>query len=81
MAVASAALTHVFDQSCYAGGGVRTDESLLKMESDSAVLTLVGISFHHWGAKTEKSRDFAEWAFLTNQRNSVEIWNRTTVCR
>ena len=33
---------------------------LQKMESDSAVLTLVGSSFHHWGNKTEKSCDFAE---------------------
>ena len=28
---------------------------LRKMESDSAVLTLVGTLFHHWGAKTEKT--------------------------
>ena len=32
---------------------------LWKMASDSAVLTLVGSSFHHWGARTEKSRDIA----------------------
>ena len=34
------------------------------MASDSAVLTLVGSSFHHWGGKTEKSRDFAERALF-----------------
>ena len=36
---------------------VWTNESsslLRQMESDSAVLTLVGSSFHHWGAKTEE---------------------------
>ena len=33
---------------------------LRKMASDSAVLTLVGSSFHHWGATTEKSGSFAE---------------------
>ena len=27
---------------------------LQKMESDSAVLTLVGSLFRHWGAETEK---------------------------
>ena len=43
-------------------GEVWTNESwvfLRKMASDSAVLTLVGSSFHHWEAKTENSRDFA----------------------
>ena len=34
------------------------------MESDSAVLTLVGSSFHHWDAKTENSPDLAEQALF-----------------
>ena len=37
---------------------------LRKMVSDSAVMTLVGASFHHWAARTEKSRDFAEQALF-----------------
>ena len=32
---------------------------LRKMVSDSAVLTSVRSLFHHWGGRTEKSRDFA----------------------
>ena len=35
---------------------------LRKVASDSAVLTLVRGSFHHWGARTEKSSDIAERA-------------------
>ena len=37
---------------------------LWKMVSDSAVLTLVGSSFHHRGATTE-SRNFTEWHLFT----------------
>ena len=50
------------------------------MASDSAVLTLVGSSFHHEGARTEKSRDFAERPLLalsdgsTSQPTDVEEW-------
>ena len=40
-------------------------ESFAEMESDSAVLTLVGSSFHHWGAKTENSRDFTVRALFS----------------
>ena len=32
------------------------------MASNSAVLTSVRSSFHHWGPRTEKSPDFAEQA-------------------
>lgn len=39
---------------------------LRKMESDSAVLTVVGSLFNHSGARTEKSLDFAERAFFAN---------------
>ena len=35
-------------------------EQASKMASDSAVLTLVGSSFHTWGARTEKSCGFAK---------------------
>ena len=34
------------------------------MASDSAVLILVGTSFHHWGTRTGKSHDFAERALF-----------------
>ena len=34
------------------------------MESDSAVVTLVGSLFHHWGAESEMSRNFAEQALF-----------------
>ena len=34
------------------------------MDSDSTVLTLVGSSVYHLGAKTEKSCNFAEWALF-----------------
>ena len=37
---------------------------LWKMASGSAVLTLVGSLFHHWGARTDESLDFAEWPTL-----------------
>ena len=33
---------------------------LWKMASESAVLTLFGSSFHHWDARTVKSRNFTE---------------------
>ena len=34
------------------------------MDSDSTVLTLIRISFHHLSAKTEKSCNFAEWTLF-----------------
>ena len=43
---------------------------LLKTQSDSAVLTLVGSLFHHWGSRTEKSCDFAaQPLFALSQRS------------
>lgn len=38
-----------------------------KMGRDSAVLASGGSSFHHWGARTEKSFDWAEWE-LTSKK-------------
>ena len=47
------------------GDEVKVLSLLWKMESDSTVLTLVGSSFHHLGAKTEKSCNFIEWALFS----------------
>ena len=51
-------------ESCYAGLRWSLNKWVLsllqKMESDSAVLTLVWSSLCHWGAKTEKSCDLDE---------------------
>ena len=56
-------------ESCYAGSRWSLDKWVLsllwKMASDSAVLTVVRGSFHHWCAKTEKSRDFTERALFS----------------
>ena len=43
-------------------GGGEVSGLLQKMERNSAVLILVGSSFHQSGAKTGKSRDFPERA-------------------
>ena len=43
-----------------------------KMPSDSTVLTLVGSSLHHWGAKTEKSCHCAEWSSTSRPADVVE---------
>ena len=62
-------LWEVRRESCYAGSRWSLNRWVLSLlwniESDSSVLTLVRISFHHWGAKTEKSRNFAEWALFS----------------
>ena len=65
---------------------------LLKTESDSAVLTLVGSSFHHWGSRTEKSHDFTQWHLFSLsdgspswpadvEERSVLTWRPVSSCR
>jgi hypothetical protein len=38
-----------------------------KMAKDSAVLDSGGRWFHHWGARTEKSLNWAEWELPTRR--------------
>ena len=66
-----------YQELCHAGSrwSLKWVLSLLwKMASDSAVLTLVGSSFHHWGARTEKSCDFAVQALFALSDVSVSLY-------
>jgi hypothetical protein len=42
------------------------------MGRDSVVLTLGRCSFHHWGDRTEKSFDWAEWELISRRGGSAK---------